>query len=63
MAVLQPPSAPIVVPPRPPSSLPGQGPMNSLISVSPGLFPGDISWTLACTDGASFSGGAPFSSP
>eukprot|EP00965_Chrysotila_dentata_P184381 6087084-Pleurochrysis_carterae.AAC.2 len=63
MAVLPPPSAPITFPPRPPSSLPNQGLVDSLITVSPGLFPGDISWALACTDGANFSGGAPFSSP
>eukprot|EP00966_Prymnesium_polylepis_P212186 4914893-Prymnesium_polylepis.1 len=61
--VTPPPSPPLLPPPPPmPPSPPSAPPMIDVsIVVTPGLYPTEISWTLACDDLlASVSGGAPF---
>jgi hypothetical protein len=35
--------------------------LSMLVTVSPGPFPSEVSWTANCSDGTTLSGGAPFS--
>eukprot|EP00966_Prymnesium_polylepis_P130033 3007300-Prymnesium_polylepis.1 len=52
-----PPGAPADSPPPPPPIQPGG---LAHVSVTSGAYPTEVSWSVACVDGTTLAGGAPF---
>eukprot|EP00964_Phaeocystis_antarctica_P069547 scaffold42277_cov33-Phaeocystis_antarctica.AAC.1 len=63
---LPPPSPPSGSPPPslalPPPLSPPPPTISSAITCSGGSYPGEVGWSLSCSDGTTLSGGAPYTS-